>query len=451
MHGLVLLRQEAGKTLKLAGPIILGELAQMALALIDTAMVGAVSYKQLAAAALVMSVVNIPFVFGIGMTMSVSQLVAMAHGQHDARKVSHYLFNGFLLCATTALLISIGLECSKSILFHLKQDPEVAAMAVPFLRVIGVSIIPMILFMTLKQFTDGLEYTRTAMTLSLIALPLNAFLNWLLIFGNWGFPRLELIGAAWGTLITRTLIFIALAIIIFRHKTFRRYIAAGRTHWKFSWATIRELLRIGIPSSLQAGMEVGVFAVSAILVGTIGAVEQAAHQIAMNCAAFTFMVSMGLAQGGSIRISNAYGRRDWRHILVIGKSSMLTALVYGIICFIIFISLNNHLPKLFNHNAEVVSLASYLLIFAAIFQISDATQAVGIGLLRGAKDVKVPTLLVGLAYWVVGLPIGYLLAFHLGMRAPGIWTGLIIGLSLVSLFLSARFLALKKHIHPSGQ
>jgi len=446
MYGLVSLRKEAGKTLKLAGPIILGELAQMALALIDTAMVGSVSYKQLAAAALVMSVVNIPFVFGIGMTMSVSQLVAMAHGRNDAQKVSHYLFNGFLLCAVTAIVISIGLECSKHILFSLKQDPEVATMAVPFLRIIGLSIIPMILFMALKQFTDGLEYTRTAMTLSLIALPLNAFLNWLLIFGNWGFPRLELVGAAWGTLITRTLIFIALTVVIFKHKTFRRYIAAGRRHWKFSWQTIKELLRIGIPSSLQAGMEVGVFAVSAILVGTIGAVEQAAHQIAMNCAAFTFMVSMGLAQGGSIRISNAYGRNDWKHILVIGKSSMLTALAYGVICFIIFISFNGTLPQIFNSNMEVVSLAAYLLIFAAIFQISDATQAVSVGLLRGAKDVKIPTLLVGVAYWVVGLPIGYLLAFKFEMGAPGIWTGLIIGLSLVSVLLSSRFLNLKKHI-----
>lgn len=445
MQGLLLLRNEAGKTLKLAGPIILGELAQMALALIDTAMVGSVSYKQLAAAALVMSVVNIPFVLGIGMTMSVSQLVAMAHGRNNAQKVSHYFFNGFLLCTATALVISIGLECSKHILFHLKQDPEVAAMAVPFLRIIGISIIPMILFMTLKQFTDGLEYTRTAMTLSLIALPLNAFLNWLLIFGNWGLPRLELVGAAWGTLITRTLICIALAVIIFRHKTFRRYMVAARTNWQFSWHTMKELLRIGIPSSLQAGMEVGVFAVSAILVGTIGAIEQAAHQIAMNCAAFTFMVSMGLAQGGAIRVSNAYGRNDWKHILAIGKSSMLTALLYGIICFIVFICFNGDLPKIFNDNTEVVALAAYLLVFAAIFQISDATQAVSVGLLRGAKDVKIPTLLVGVAYWVVGLPIGYFLAFNMDMGAPGIWTGLIIGLSLVSIFLSKRFLRLRKH------
>lgn len=433
---------EAGRTVKLAGPIILGELAQMSLSLIDTAMVGAVSYKQLAAVALVMSVINIPFIFGIGMTMSISQLVAMAHGRYDSQKVSHYFFNGFWLSAGTALLIFLGLELGKNVLFHLDQDPEVARLAVPFLRITSISLIPMLLFMALKQFTDGLEYTRTAMVLSLAALPLNAFLNWLLIFGNWGFPRLELVGAAWGTLITRSLIFLVLGVVIISHKHFRRYVAVRRNQWKLRWSTMKELLRIGVPSSMQAGMEVGVFAVSAILVGTIGAIEQAAHQIAMNCAAFTFMVSMGLAQGGSIRISNAYGRRDWPKIRLIGKSSLLTALVYGLLCCIVFVIFRKQLPLLFNDNLSVVGLAATLLLFASVFQISDATQAVNVGILRGLKDVKVPTLLVGIAYWVVGIPSGYVLAFKFQLGAAGIWIGLIIGLSLVSLFLTTRFLKL---------
>ncbi|QEC53891.1 MATE family multidrug resistance protein [Anseongella ginsenosidimutans] len=435
---------EANKTVKLASPIILGELAQMTLSLIDTAMVGAVSYKQLAAVALVMSVVNIPFIFGIGMTMSISQMVSMAHGRYDSQRVSHYFYNGFWLSAATALLIFLGLEFGRNILFHLDQDPEVARLAVPFLRITSISVIPMLLFMALKQFTDGLEYTRTAMILSLAALPLNAFLNWLLIFGNWGFPRLELVGAAWGTLISRSLIFFILAGIIISHKRFRRYVAVRRNQWKFKWETMKELLRIGVPSSLQAGMEVSVFAVSAILVGTIGAIEQAAHQIAMNCAAFTFMVSMGLAQGGSIRISNAYGRGDRLKIQQIGKSSLLTALAYGLLCCIVFAVFRRQLPLLFNDNAAVISLAATLLLFASVFQISDATQAVNVGILRGIKDVKVPTLLVAVSYWIIGVPSGYLLAFHFNMGATGIWSGLIIGLSLVSFFLTLRFLKLGK-------
>ncbi len=243
---------EAYKTIRLAVPVIIGELAQMSLHLIDTAMVGAISYKHLAAAALVMNAVNIPFVIGMGMTISVSQMVSMANGRQDTEQVSHYLFNGFFLCTVFAIIISLGLVAGRGILFHLGQDPEVAQLAYPFMRLVGFSIIPMLLFMTLKQFTDGLEYTRTAMVLSLGALPVNVFLNWLLIYGNWGFPRLELAGAGWATLITRTLIFLVLGLVILKHGTFRKYTvgwqepmeiqpaypAETTTHWRSQQFTI---------------------------------------------------------------------------------------------------------------------------------------------------------------------------------------------------------------------
>jgi MATE family multidrug resistance protein len=435
-----MMKQEAGKTIKLALPIIIGELAQMALHIIDTAMVGAINYKQLAAAALVINAMNIPFVLGIGMTISVSQMVSMAHGRKDSQQVSHYLFNGFVLCAFTAIVISLSLVLGRDLLHFLKQDPEVVTYAIPFMKLMGLSIIPMLLFMTLKQFTDGLEYTRTAMLLSLCSMPINIFLNWLLIYGNWGFPRLELLGAGYATLITRTLIFLVLALTILRHKTFRRYVMVSSRQWKLKVSTLRELLHIGVPSSLQVGMEAGAFAVSGILVGTISAVAQAAHQIALSCAAFTFMVSMGLAQAGSIRVSNAFGRHKWSEIKLIGKSTLLTALVYGIFCAVVFSLLRNQLPLFFNKDAAVLELASLLLLFAAVFQISDSTQAIGAGLLRGIKDVKTPTLLIAIAYWVVGLPAGYLLAFRFGMGASGMWLGFIIGLTLASLFLIARFL-----------
>jgi MATE family multidrug resistance protein len=378
------------------------------------------------------------------MTISVSQMVSMAHGRHDGQLVSHYFFNGFILCAATAVIISLGLIFGKNILLHLDQDPEVARLALPFMQLMGLSIIPMLLFMTLKQFTDGLEYTRTAMLISLLGLPVNILLNWLLIFGNWGFPRLELTGAGWATLITRSMMFIALGLIIFRHSTFSEYISARHKQWKLRKKTIRELLYIGIPSSLQIGMEAGAFAVSGILIGTISAVAQASHQIALSCASFTFMVSMGLAQAGSIRVSNAFGRRDWPKISVIGKSTLIVALLYGIFCAVSFGVFRNQLPKLFNDNVDVLNMAGLLLIFAAIFQISDSTQAIGAGLLRGIKDVKYPTVMITIAYWVVGLPLGYLLAFGFDMGASGIWVGLITGLTLASLFLISRFLKMSK-------
>lgn len=319
------------------------------------------------------------------------------------------------------------------------QDPEVVELAIPFMRLMGISIVPMLLFMTLKQFADGLEYTKTAMILSISGMPLNIFLNWLLIYGNLGFPRMELLGAGWATLITRTVIFVALAAVVLRHKTFSRYIAVSTNQWKLNVKTLRELLYIGVPSSLQIGMEAGAFAVSGIIIGTLGAVAQAAHQIALSCASFTFMVSMGLAQAGSIRVSNAFGRSNWPKIHIIGKSTIYTALIYGIVCAIVFGAFRNVLPKAFNDNAQVLELASLLLIFAAVFQISDSTQAISAGLLRGIKDVKAPTFFIGVAYWVLGIPIGYTLAFHFDMGAPGMWLGLIIGLTFASIFLISRF------------
>jgi multidrug resistance protein, MATE family len=438
------MRSEAYKTIKLALPIIIGELAQMALHIIDTAMVGAISYKQLAAASLVINAMNIPFVIGLGMTISVSQMVSLAHGRRDSQLVSHYFFNGFILCAITAIIISLGLVFGKNILLHLGQDAEVVQYALPFMQLMGLSIIPLLLFMALKQFADGLEYTRTAMAISLLGMPVNILLNWLLIYGNWGFPRLELNGAGWSTLITRCLMFIVLGLVILKHRTFKRYVAVSKTQWRLRSKTIRELLHIGVPSSLQIGMEAGAFAVSGIIIGTIGAVAQASHQIALSCASFTFMVSLGLAQAGSIRVSNAYGTLNWPKISVIGKSTLIVALIYGSFCAIAFVLFRHQLPILFNNNAEVLKMAALLVLFAAIFQISDSTQAIGAGLLRGIKDVKYPTIMITIAYWVIGIPCGYLFAFVFNMGASGIWLGLIIGLTMASLFLLNRFLRMSK-------
>jgi MATE family multidrug resistance protein len=438
------MRAEASQTIKLAVPIIIGELAQMSLHIIDSAMVGAISYKQLAATALVINAMNIPFVIGLGMTISVSQMVSMAHGRKDAQQVSHYLFNGFWLCTITSVIISMVMVSGRGILFHLGQDHEVTVLAMPFMKLIGFSIVPMLMFMTLKQFTDGLEFTRTAMVLSLCALPVNIFLNWILIYGHLGFPRLELVGAGWATLITRTLICIVLVIVVLRHPTFSKYIAVRRTQWTIKIKTIRELLNIGVPSSLQIGMEAGAFAVSGIMIGTLGAVAQAAHQIALSCASFTFMVSMGLAQAGSIRVSNAYGRSNWPRISLIGKSTLITALLYGIVCALLFVIFRHSLPEVFTGNKSVMEMAALLLLFAAVFQISDSTQAIGAGLLRGIKDVKVPTILVAIAYWGIGIPSGYLFSFYFNMGASGMWLGLTLGLTMSSLFLMMRFLAMLK-------
>jgi MATE family multidrug resistance protein len=209
------------------------------------------------------------------------------------------------LCTIAAILIAVGLQFSKNILFHLGQDIEVANLGAPYLQLMGWSIIPMMMFISLKQFADGLERTRTAMLLSIAALPINIFINWLLVYGNGGFPRLELTGAGYGTLITRILILLIFMVVLFVHPFFSRYIAVRKNQWNLRLHTIKELLHIGIPSSLQVTMESGAFAVSSIIIGTLGAIQLAAHQIAISCASLAFMVSWGLAQGASIRMHGA--------------------------------------------------------------------------------------------------------------------------------------------------
>jgi len=442
-------RKDAFITWKLSAPIILGELTQMALGIIDSIMVGKISYQQLAAAALVNSVLNIPFVLGFGMTMSISQTVSMANGQKDESKVSHYLYNGFWLCTIAAVIIAITLQFSKNILFHLNQDIEVVTLGAPYLQIMGWSIIPMMMFISLKQFADGLERTKTAMLLSIAALPINIFINWLLVYGNLGFPRLELKGAGYGTLITRILILLIFAIVLFINPFFSRYMAVRKNQWIIRLQTIKELLKIGIPSSLQATMESGAFAVSSIIIGTLGAIQLAAHQIAISCASLAFMVSWGLAQGGSIRVSNALGRNNWRDIQLIGKSTLASSLIYGMLGVLFFISFRNFLPLAFNNNPTVIALASVLMLLAALFQISDASQAIAVGLLRGIKDVKIPTLYIAIAYWVVGIPIGCLMAFTFKMGAAGMWIGFVSGLTFSSVFLNHRFFKLLKNKNES--
>lgn len=434
------MKTESIKTLKMALPIILGNMSQMMLGVIDSAMIGAVDYKQLAASSLVINVLGIPYVAAIGITMSISPLVAIARGQSDTHKASHYLYNGVILSGIVGLLIALLLQVGNGLIFRMGQDPEVAQMALPYLEIMGWSTIPMILFLALKQFTDALEHTKVAMVLSLLSLPINVFLNWVMIYGKFGFPRMELEGAGIATLITRVIVFIALFWTVFKSPLFKEYIAVKTSAWKLKMESINDLLRIGIPSSLQYGMEVGAFSVSGILIGWFGATQQAAHQIALNCAAMTFMFALGVSQAGSIRISHAMGQGLWEKVRKIGVGAVWSSTIFGLLFALLLIIFHQQLPIYFNENPAVIEIAATLLLFAAVFQVSDATQAVGVGLLRGITDVRVPTLLVAIAYWVIGLPLGCLLGFYFKLESMGMWIGFVTGLSISSILLNTRFL-----------
>lgn len=433
------MKKEMLHTLRLGTPIILGNITQMALGLIDMAMVGSINYVQLAAGALANNVIAIPLITGIGLTTAMTPLIAIAHGQDDKWSVSHYLYNGVILCTIVGILIALGVYFSSDILFNLNQDEEVAILAQPYLKIVAWSIIPMIFFLSMKQFCDALEYTKIAMLLSFLSLPINTFLNWVFIFGKFGVPRMELYGAGIGTLITRIIIAIALLVVILRAKRFRKFIELRASAWKLKLNAWVQLLKIGIPSSIQYGLESGAFAVSGIMIGWFGATQQAAHQIALNIASFTFMMIMGISTASSIRISNAYGKNMISNMRKIGHSSLILGTGFGVAFATTFILLNKQLPFLFNQEAEVVLLASQLLFFAAIFQISDSTQAIAVGLLRGMKDVQVPTIIVTIAYWVIGIPFGYFVGVHYDLKAKGMWIGLLVGLTVSSILLNIRF------------
>lgn len=430
---------ELKNTLKIALPIILGNITQMALGLIDSAMVGYIDYKQLAASALVNNVIGIPMIATIGLTMALSPLIAIANGQGNVRQVSHTLYNGVILCTIIAICIAVGIYFSKDIMYHLGQDKDVVELAIPYLRVMGWSLIPMVFFLSMKQFCDALEMTKIAMFLSLLSLPVNVFLNWIMIFGHWGFPRMELEGAGIATFITRVLMAVAMLMVILKYHKFQQYVALRKEMWVLKKDTFHQILKLGIPSAMQYGMEVGAFSVSGIIIGWFGATQQAAHQIALSMASFTFMIIFGLSTAGSIRVSNAYGRGEIKKMKVIGFSTLILGAILGSTFALFFVLFHKQLPYIFNQDTEVVVLASQLLLFAAVFQISDSTQAIGVGLLRGIKDVKVPTISVSIAYWVVGLPLGYYLGVQHKMEAFGIWIGLVLGLTVSSFLMNTRF------------
>lgn len=426
-------------TLVIAIPLILGNLTQVAYGLIDSAMIGVLGYKQLAAASLVVNVLAIPLVIGIGLMMAVTPLVSIANGENNKHKAVHILYNGLFMGIIVGVLLAVLVHILSYYLPYMGQDTEVASIAKEYLILMGYSLIPMTIFSTCKNFSDGLQHTKIAMILSLISLPINALLCWVFIYGHWGFPAMGVAGAGIATLISRIILAVSMLLVVLKHPIFSQFLAHKSTAWKLSKSTLKEMLGIGIPSSMQYCMEAGAFSISGIMVGWLGAVPQAAHQIALNCASTTFMASLGFSMAGSIRISEAYGKKDGKALFAIGKTTAIGGLIYGVFAAFLLIILGVYLPYIFTKNDLVAKSATVLLIYAALFQISDSTQAIGVGLCRGVRDVIRPTIYVAIAYWGIGIPIGYFLAFPYHLGVVGIWIGFVLGLSFSAILLNYRF------------
>ena len=432
-------RTQYGVSLKLAYPVMVGQLGQILVSVADSIMVGKfLGTIPLAAISLAVSILIIPMVFAIGVAFGLTPLIAGADGKDDPAEAVKYFKNGLVLNSVLGLLVYGVLAIFAQFAHLLGQDERVVSEAMPYLHIVGFSIVPMMAFFAFKQFAEGLSDTKAGMRVSLVANLLNILLNYPLITG-WGpFPELGLAGAAVSTLATRFLMVAGMAIYIRKHKKF----AAYWSHWRsteITWRSIRDILAIGVPSGLQLVFEAGAFAMSGVIVGMIGPVQQAAHQIALNIASVSYMMVSGLGAAATIRVGNQLGKRDIPMLRLAGQSLFHLTLAMMVLTMILLIGLRNFLPEFYSSDPEVLQYTAVLMIAAGIFQLPDGLQATTLGALRGAQDVNIPTIIAFVAYWVIAVPMCYYLGITEKMGPLGVWIGLTIGLVLASIALYWRF------------
>lgn len=436
-------------TISLSIPVMIGQLGQILMGFIDNLMIGNLGYVPLSAAALANGIFIIFFVFGMGVTFAISPLVAEADSAGNPEQVGKLLRQGTWVGLAISLIMGLIILFAGELLPYLNQPAEDVELAQPYLRIIGISIIPGILFLVFKQFSDGLSLTRIAMYVTLVGLVINVFCNWLLIYGNLGFPRLELDGAGYATLISRMFMFILMAGYVFFSKNFLHYnLMMG--WFKLRPKVIRKILEIGIPSGFQFFSELAAFVGAVVMIGWMenGSANRAAHQIAIQIAAVTYMIVSGIAAGATIRVGNALGRKDSLAVKQAGMAGIYLSVVFMSLSAVAFLLFRDWLPTLFVEDPFVLNLAANLLILAAAFQLFDGIQVVALGILRGIQDVRIPTLITVAAYWGIGLGLGYVFAFPLGSGIVGIWYGLILSLAFASVFLTWRFRILtRKMMH----
>ncbi|MDB5131777.1 MAG: norM [Mucilaginibacter sp.] len=429
--------------LGLAIPVVISQLGHTLVQTSDTIIVGHFAGTvSLAAVSLATSIFVIMLIIGIGISYGITPLIAQHNGRNNFVECGRLLSNSlFINVITGIILFIITLFGSVFLLDHLDQTPEVVSQAKPFLVLLGISTIPMLVFNTFKQFTEGLGFTKQAMSISIWGNVFNICLGIILVKGF----SMGVRGVGYSTLADRCIMAVVMSAYVFRSKNFKKYLT------DFALKNIDrlrciQLLRIGGPVALQYTFEISAFSAAAILIGTIGYHEQAAHQVAINLASMTYMMASGLSAAAAIKSGNYFGANDHKNLRHSAISSYHIVLVFMCITALIFTVFNHVLPWIYTTDKIVISIAAQLLILAALFQLFDGTQVVGLGILRGIGDVNVPTFITFLAYWVVGLPVGYVLGIKLNLGVQGVWYGLVLGLAVSSILLFFRFQFIsKKH------
>ena len=439
--------KEFSYNLKLASPVILGMLGHTFVAFADNIMVGQLGTAELAAVSLGNSLVIMFMYVGIGFSTAITPLVAEADGAGEQAAAKQVLKHGILMCIALGFgLFGLIMVCKP--LLHLANQPkEVVTLAIPYLNWVAFSIIPMIIFQAFRQFAEGMSETRFPMYATILANVLNIIINYFLIFCTFGFPKMGIVGAAIGTLVSRLVMLAYLYGLLYYHKKYRSFVTQFNFK-RLKKKVINKIIGLGFPSSLQVFFEVAIFTAAIWLSGVLGKNAQAANQIALNLSSMTYMVGVGLGVAAMVRVGNQKGLKRFVNLQRIGKSVFLLTLLIEIIFAFIFIFGRDWLPTLYvassdminrADNLEVITLAASLLLIAAFFQISDGIQVVVLGALRGMQDVKIPTAMTFIAYWLIGFPISYYLGLHTELKSMGIWVGLLAGLTASGFLLYIRF------------
>lgn len=424
--------------LTLALPVMLSQMGHILVSVADSMMVGRLGAIPLASVALANSLITVIMLFGLGVSYGMTPLVASSDGASDIRGGAVVLKNGFVLNVILGFALIFVSYITGFGLFYMGQDAEVLAGTMPYFKVLAWSLLPMMIFQTFRQFAEGLSMTKQAMYISISGNVINVILNYGLIFGKLGMPQYGVIGAGYATLISRIVMALAMGVFVWTYgkmKIYRDMLSAIQ----IEWVEIRKILRIGVPSGMQYVFEVGAFGMAAIIIGWTGAIPLAAHQIALNLAAISYMTATGISAASSIRVGNQLGKKDFKTLREAGMTCFVMAAVMMTGFALVFVVFQSYLPELYVDDIEVIQMASSLLVVAAFFQISDGVQAVGLGVLRGLRDVNVPTYVTLIAYWGTAMPLGYWLGITLGMGAVGVWWGLLIGLTIAAIAHLFRF------------
>ncbi len=428
------------ENLILAGPIVVSQIGHMATHIADSVIVGQFAgTTQLAAVSLVNSLFMLVLVIGLGISYGLTPLIAQANGRKDRDECGKLLSNSLIINTIIGLFLYAIIHFGTLIMIdHLGQSPEVVAYAKPYLGYLAFSIVPLMIFQTFKQFAEGLGFTLQAMRISIVGNLLNIVLGIIFVKGMFGIEPMGVKGVGLSTLIDRVLMALVMGFYVLRSVHFKSYLQKFKISF-MDKVRSTQIIKIGAPVAMQYIFEISAFSGAAVIIGTIGTAEQAAHQIAISLAALTYMVASGIASSATIKTGNYLGEKNFTDLRRSAIASYHVVIVIMCCTAILFIFASGILPFLYTKDVGVVEIAAQLLIIAGFFQLFDGTQVVGLGVLRGIGDVNIPTYITFLSYWIIGIPLGYFLGIYLNLGVNGIWYGLTIGLLTASILLFLRF------------